>query len=184
MVRLRAAVLLSIALSCVPWVLEARACAADQGITGKMLLLKASQKLTVLSKDSSIDITGADPVGGSDSSITFDDGTHTATLSLPASDWSTNGSHTVFQYENASAPSGPSIVKIAKVKSGLLKVTGKGLPIPVPNGPATINVVLSLDGGTNAYCMTFAGGGDGTKFLVKDSAAGTCTQAATPTPTV
>src|SRR5262249_474032 len=127
MVRFRAAVSLSIALSCAPWALAVRARAADQGITGKMLLLKASQKVSVLSKDSSIDVMGADPVGGSDSSITFDDGTHTATLSLPASNWSTNGSHTVFQYKNASAPSGPSMVNVAKVKSGLLKVTGKGL---------------------------------------------------------
>jgi predicted esterase len=184
MVRFRAAVSLSIALSCAPWALAARARAADQGITGKMLLLKASQKVSVLSKDSSIDVMGADPVGGSNSSITFDDGTHMATLSLPASNWSTNGSRSVFQYKNASAPSGPSIVKIAKVKSGLLKVTGNGLPIPVPNGSATINVVLKLDGGANTYCMTFAGTGDGTKFAVKDSPAGACAPAATPTPTV
>jgi acetyl esterase/lipase len=74
-------------------------------------------------------------------------------------------------------------VKIAKVKAGLLKVVAKGSAVPVPNGPATINVVLSLDGGTNLYCMRFTGTGDGAKFLVKDSAAGICPSAATATPT-
>jgi hypothetical protein len=52
----------------------------------------------------------------------------------------------------------------------------------VPNGAASINVVLSLDGGTNTYCMTFSGTGDGTKFLVKDATAGTCA-APPPAPT-
>ena len=56
----------------------------------------------------------------------------------------------------------------------MLKAVGKGAPIEVPNGPATIDVVFSLDGGTNTYCMTFAGTGDGNKFLVKDAPAGTC----------
>jgi acetyl esterase/lipase len=174
---------LVIALSCALWALAPQARAADQGITGKKLLLKGTPKLVLLSTDPSINIIGSDPLGGSDSSITFDDGTNAATLSLPASNWSTNSSGTLFKYKNTSAPSGPSVVKIAKLKSGLLKVIAKGLPVPVPNGPGTINVVLSLDGGTNSYCMTFAGTGDGAKFLVKDSAAGICAPTATPTPT-
>ena len=174
----------AVALSCALWAVTPQARAADQGITGKKLLLKGTSKLVLLSKDPSINIMGSDPVGGSDSSITFDDGTNTATLSLPASNWSTNGSGTLFKYKNTSAPSGPSVVKIAKVKAGLLKVVAKGLPVPIPNGPGTINVILSLDGGTNAYCMTFTGTGDGAKFLVKDSAAGICPATATPTPTV
>jgi acetyl esterase/lipase len=94
----------------------------------------------------------------------------------------TNGSGTLFKYKNTSAPGGPSVVKIATVKAGLLKVVAKGLPVPVPNGPGTIDVVLSLDGGTNTYCMTFTGTGDGAKFLVKNSAAGICPATGTPTP--
>ena len=157
--------------------------ADDLGITGKKLLLKSTPQLVLLSKDPSISIMGSDPVGGSNSSVTFDDGANTATFTLPASHWSTNGSGTIFRYKNTSAPSGPSMVKIAKVKSGLLKVVAKGLPVPVPDGPATINVVLSLDGGTNTYCMTFAGSGDGAKFLAKEAAAGTCAPTPSPTPT-
>ena len=183
MARVRLAALLAVALSCALWALTSHAGAANQGITGKKLLLKGTTKLVMLSKDPGISIAGSDPVGGSDSSITFDDGTHTATLSLPASNWSTNGSASKLKYKNTAAPSGPSIVRIAEVKPGLLKVVAKGSAVPVPNGPGTIHVVLSLDGGTNTYCMTFTGSGDGTKFLVQDSAAGVCPVPPTPTST-
>jgi hypothetical protein len=113
-------------------------------------------------------------VGGSDSSITFDDGGGPASVAAPKMLWSANGSGTLFKYKNADAPAGPSILKVAKVAGGLLKAVGKGTPIAVPNGPASIDVVFTLDGGTNRYCMTFAGTGDGSKFLVKEAAAGTC----------
>jgi acetyl esterase/lipase len=157
--------------------------AAEQGITGKKLLLKDTPKLILLSKDPGISIAGSVPNDGTDSSITFDDGTNSATLALPWGYWSSNSSGTLFSYKNVSAPAGPSAVKIIKLKSGLLKVLAKGLPIPVPNGAATISVVLDLDGGTNKYCMAFAGTGDGTKFLVKDAGPGACPPTPTPTAT-
>jgi predicted esterase len=181
---------LVVVLSCALWAAAPQVRAADQGVTGKKLLLKSAPQLVLLSKDATISTTGSDPVGGSDSSITFDDGTNSATLALPSGNWTANGAGTAFNYRNSSAPAGPSAVKVAKVKPGLLKVVAKGLPVPVPNGPKTINVVLSLDGGTNKYCMKFTGTGDGSKFLVKDATAGTCsgptataTPTATPTPT-
>jgi hypothetical protein len=97
------------------------------------------------------------------------------TFNMPKTNWSANGSGTLFKYKNTSAPLGPGPVKIAKLKSGLLKMVSKGiLPVPVPNGPGTIDIALSLDGGTNTYCMTFSGTGDGNKFLVKDATAGSC----------
>lgn len=148
--------------------------ASNQNLTGKKLLLKSTPKIVLISKDPSINISGSDPIGGSDSSVSFDDGSGPVTFSLPKSGWSTNGSTTLFKYKNALAPAGPSAVKIAKVKSGLLKVVAKGLPFAVPNGPATIDIVLRLDGGTNLYCMRFSGTGDGGKFLVRDAVAGTC----------
>lgn len=148
--------------------------AADQGITGKKLLLKSTPKLVLLSKDAGISIAGSDPIGGADSSITFDDGSGPVTFSLPKTLWKTNGSGTLFKYKNASAPGGPSVVKVAKIKPGLLKVVAKGLPFAVPNGAQSIDVVLSLDGGTNTYCMTFSGTGDGSKLLVKDAPTGAC----------
>ena len=152
--------------------------AANQGITGKKLLLKSS-KFVLLSKDPSITIAGSDAVGGSDSSVSFDMGGGPVPLALPKTLWGANGAGTLFKYKNPDAPSGPSVVKVAKVAGGLLKAVGKGAPFAVPNGAATINVVLSLDAGTNTYCMTFTGTGDGNKFLVKDAAAGTCPAACT-----
>jgi len=147
--------------------------ATDQGITGKKLLLKSS-KFVLLSKDPSIGIAGSDPVGGADSSISFSNGGAPVSLALPATLWSANGGATVFKYKNHDAPSGPSVVKVSKVAGGLLKAVGKGASLTVPNGAASINVVFSLDGGNNTYCMTFSGTGDGNKFLVKDAPAGTC----------
>ena len=39
-------------------------------------------------------------------------------------------------------------MKITKVeKAGLLKMVAKGVPFAVPNGAASIDVVVSLDGG-------------------------------------
>ncbi len=149
--------------------LASSANAADQALTGKKLLLKSTPKVVLISKDASISIAGSDPLGGADSSISFDDGSGPVTFNLPTTLWSTNNSGTSFTYKNADAPGGPSAVKIAKVKPGLLKVDVRGLPFAVPNGAARIAVVLSLDGGTNTYCMTFAGTGDGNKFLVKDA---------------
>jgi hypothetical protein len=154
--------------------------AAEQGVTGKKLLLKSAPKLVLVSKDPNISNAGSDPVGGADSSVSFDAGGGPVTFSLPKTLWSSSGE--VFKYKNQTAPGGPSPVKVAKVKPGLLKVVAKGLPFPVPSGAASIDVVLSLDGGTNTYCMTFSGSGDGTKFLVKDAPAGSCSSPA-PTPT-
>ena len=148
--------------------------ASNQGITGKKLLLKSTPKIVLLSKDGAISIAGSDPVNGADSSISFDVGGGPVTFALPKNLWSANGSGTLFKYKNAAAPSGPSVVKIAKVKAGLLKVVAKGVPFAVPNGAATINIVLSLDGGTNTYCLRFSGTGDGNTFLVKDAPAGAC----------
>jgi hypothetical protein len=145
----------------------------DQGITGKKLLLKSS-KFVLLSKDPGITHAGSNPVGAADSSITFDDGSGPVTVALPANLWTVNTAATLFKYKNPDAPAGPSLAKSAKVKSGLLKAVGKGAPVAVPNGPASIDVVFTLDGGTNKYCMTFTGTGDGTKFLVKDASAGMC----------
>jgi hypothetical protein len=155
--------------------------AVDQGVTGKKLLIK-SGKLVLISKDPSIGVAGSDPVDGSDSSITFDQGGGVVPFSLPKTLWGASGSGAIFKYKNGAAPGGPSPVKVAKLKAGLLKVVAKGSPFAVPAGAATIAVVFSLDGGTNTYCMTFSGVGDGRKFLVKGAAAGTCAPPPTPTP--
>lgn len=63
----------------------------------------------LLSKDPSISIAGSDAVGGSESTITFDDGSGPISLALPAMLWSANGAATVFKYKKptvADAPEG------------------------------------------------------------------------------
>ena len=102
------------------------------------------------------------------------DGVDTATFLLPCINWSDHGSGT-YRYRNPSAPGGPSAVKAAKVKSGYLKVIGKGLGgMPVPNGDATIDVVLNLDGISRRFCMSFTSTGDGSRFVARDAPAGSC----------
>lgn len=161
--------------------------AVEQGVTGKKLLLKGTTKLVLLSKDASVSIAGSDPTtGGGDSSISFalDNGAP-VTFALPEGAWTKNGTDTVFKYKNSAAPAGPSPVKVAKVQPGVIKIVAKGVPFAVPKGAATVHAVLSLDGGSNVYCMTFDGSGDGSKFLVLNATAGSCPSAApTSTPTI
>jgi len=151
--------------------------AADQGIAGKKLQMKDPSKVLVLSKDATISVTGSDPANGGDSSITFSDGTitNTVTYALPQTGWSANKAGTRFKYGNDAAPSGPSPIKRVKISDGKLKVSGNALPFAVPNGMEWVLVVLSLDGGTNKYCMAFPGNGDGTKYAAKDGPAQSCT---------
>lgn len=164
----------------VPWVLSlclllatGSANAANQGITGKKLLLKGASKFVLLSKDASIHVSGSPACPAADSSLAFDDGVHAHTFALPCANWSDSG--TVARYKNSSAPSGPSEVRVAKDKAGLVEVIGKGLGgFPVPDGAATIDVVLNLGGTTERYCMSFSGVGDGSRFLVKNAPTGTC----------
>jgi hypothetical protein len=110
MPHVRSSGLVAVALSCALAALAVQARAADQGIAGRKLLLRSTPKLVLLAKDPGISLMGSDPVGGADSSITFDDGVNAVTVSLPASHWRTNGSATVFSYRNSAAPDGPSAV--------------------------------------------------------------------------
>lgn len=152
------------------------AIALDAPITGKRLLLKSTPKLVLLAKDAAIDITGLDPrCPAPDSSLTMDDGVNTATLVLPCGNWIANSVETLYSFRNPSAPAGPSVVKLAKVRAGYFKVVGSDLGgLPIPNGAATIDVVLNLAGITRRYCMTFTGTGDGSKLVTKDAPAGSC----------
>jgi hypothetical protein len=159
-----------------PWILSAclllstgTANAADRGIPGKKLLLKET-RFVLLSKDASIAVSSSPPCPAADSSLTFDDGVHSHTFALPCTNWSDGG--TVARYKNSSAPGGPSEVQVARTKTGLFEVVGKGLGgFPVPSGVATIAVVLNLAGTVDRYCMSFSGVGDGSKFIVNDAAA-------------
>lgn len=162
--------------------------AADQGVTGKKLLLKSNPKMVLLSKDalvvpgangSSADPRCAPDGSGLGGSVKLDDGTNSVTLSMPCANWNANGSDSLYKYKDSSG-----VPKTAKLKAGLLKVgspAGMG-GFSVPNGAATVNVEVTV--GTDKYCMSFTGTGDGSKFVVKDASAGSCLPPATATETV
>ena len=145
--------------------------ALDQPVAGRKLWLKTTPKFILLSKDAAIDVGGANPrCSGAESSLVIGG----VTFLLPCANWTANGSGT-FKYRNPDAPAGASAVKIVRIKNGQLKVIGKGLGgLVVPNGEATIDVVLNLDGITHRYCMSFPGEGDGVGFVAKDAPAGSC----------
>lgn len=146
--------------------------AASQGVAGKKLLLHRT-RFVLLSKDTSVHMSGSPTCPAADSSLTFDDGVHTHTFALPCANWSDSG--TGARYKNAAAPGGPSEVRTAKIKSGLFEVIGNGLGgFPVPNGVATITVELNLAGTVERFCLSFGGVGDGNRFLVRNAPAGTC----------
>lgn len=157
--------------------------AADQGVSGKKLLLRSSGRLVLISRDPGLSILGSNPTGGSDSSISFDRGDGPVTYALPRSLWTSNLPQTLYRYRNVAAPAGPSPVRAVKVRNGLLRVVSKAIPFPVPAGPASIDVRFDLDGGSNSYCMTFAAVGDGTRFVARDVPAATCPPLPTPTAT-
>lgn len=152
------------------------AAALDQPLLGRKLILRSTPRFVLTSKDASIDATGSDPpCAGADSVLVLDDGITTATFLLPCENWRDNSSGTVFKYRNLSAPLGASAVQTIKIKDGHLKIISRGLGgLAVPNGNAVINAMLSLDGITHRYCMSFDGTGDGTRFVARDAPAGGC----------
>ncbi len=163
--------------------------AADQAVSGKKLLLKSNPKMVLLSKDGLVAAgangSSADPRcvpdggGGLGGSVKLDDGTNSVTMSMPCANWSTNGGGTLYKYKDTAG-----VPKIAKIKAGLLKVVSPAgmAGFPVPSGATSVYVEVQV--GSDKYCMTFTGTGDGNKFLVKDAAASACgAPTATPTPT-
>jgi hypothetical protein len=153
--------------------------AADHGITAKKLLLKSKPKMVLLSKDTAV-VPGASgsasdprcvPDGsGSGASVKLSDGINSVMLNMPCANWSANGAGTLYKYKDATGTP-----KVGKLKGGLLIVISPGMgTLPVPNGNATIIAQVTV--GTDRYCMAFTGTGDGDKFLVKDTAAGSCPQ--------
>lgn len=166
-------------LRAVPWVLSVcvllsagSATASSQGIAGTLTLQRTSG-FVLQSRDATIHAPASPMCPAADSSITLDDGVHTHTFLLPCANWTDRG--TVAVYRNSSAPGGPSEVRMARNKAGILNVIGRGLGgFPIPTGTATINVLFDLGGANERYCMSFSGVGDGKKFRVRNAPAGTC----------
>src|SRR5215468_2644655 len=138
--------------------------ATEQRIIGKKLLLKKT-KFVVLSKDPSITSAGIDLVGGGDSTVSFNDGSGSVGVVLPATRWRAAG--TGFKYKDSGVSELVPTVKVAKLADGLLKAVGTFSPVVIPNGPASIDVAFSFAGGAKIYHLTFIGSGDGVKYVTK-----------------
>src|SRR5215468_2472623 len=138
--------------------------ATEQRIIGKKLLLKKT-KFVVLSKDPSITSAGIDPVGGGDSTVSFNDGSGSVGVVLPATRWRAAG--TGFKYKDSGVSELVPTVKVAKLADGLLKAVGTFSPVVIPNGPASIDVAFSFAGGAKIYHLTFIGSGDGVKYVTR-----------------
>jgi hypothetical protein len=86
--------------------------------------------------------------GNSSESFTFD---------LPADHWTRNTSATTYRYRNTQAPSGPSAVKMTRIRNGsLLKVSAKATGITL-NEASQGSIELLFTSGTRRYCATFGG---------------------------
>ena len=93
-------------------------------------------------------------------------------LDLPGTLWSANRAGNCVQVQEPRCARRPLGCQGRQGRtSGLLKVVGKGAPIAVPNGPASIDVVVSVDSGARTYHLTFIGTGDGGGLPVQGGAA-------------
>jgi len=180
-------VLLAVILAASTVMVANGAIAADQAITGTKLILQPG-KVVLVAKDPAIATAGVNPIDGDNSSVSFDVGAGPVAFAMPTSLWTANKSGTVFKYKNASAPNGPSPVKVSKVKDGMFKVVAKALPFPTPSGMATVSVVFSF-GGAQTYHLTFIQVPGGIKFVEVSPTptpvppnTGTATGTATSTP--
>ena len=136
--------------------------ASDLLLTGKLLDMRdknGDQSLKwIVSDPAAVLPSGGDAPTVSGASLLVLNPTteESATFILPASNWSVNGAGTAYKFLNPSAPSGPSQVKIARMKSGKLKVSARATGITLDETQqGSIGIVLGS--GTIQYCTLFGG---------------------------
>ncbi len=136
--------------------------AADLLLAGKMLDVRdegGDQRLTWIVADPAATLPAGDDrptVAGASLLILNPTTNESATFILPASNWSENAAATAYRFRNPSAPSGPSQVKIARMKNGKLKVSARASGISLDEAQqGSIGVVLGS--GTIQYCTLFGG---------------------------
>jgi hypothetical protein len=113
-------------------------------------LATGKSKAVWVSKDPSPPLPATSPlVGGATLTVTGIAGP--AATFLPAADWHTNFSGTVYKYVNKLAPGGSSAVKVVVLKSAVLKVVVKDSRLPLIE-PAQGTVSVTLDVGDDRYC--------------------------------
>jgi hypothetical protein len=159
------------------------AVAEDFAITGKKLVMAQTPSRAVLVFISR-DVIRAPLPGGPDdprvtgASLRVTSGTaETALFDLPAANWTANSSGTVFAYKNLQAPSGPSAVKVARIKNGsLIKITAKSTGITLDEASQG-SIDLVLTSGADRFCARFGGQiirDEPGRFIAKSSPAAAC----------
>ena len=86
--------------------------ATDHGITGKHLILKAS-KFALVSRDANAHASGSPVCPAADSSLTFADGVHTQTFTLPCANWSDRGRLATYIAPNPQIAL-PSVIRLGR----------------------------------------------------------------------
>jgi hypothetical protein len=146
--------------------------ATDHGITGKRLALRPS-RFVIVSRDPAAGMTSVPGCPAEDSALMFSDGAHTRTFALSCAKWRRIGG--TFTYRDLAAVAGPVQVQIGANGVGRLRATGHGLGgFPIPSGPATITVLLTIGGHSERYCIAFTGNGTGRALLARNAPAAAC----------
>ena len=192
----------SVSLVVIGWALLAAVPAvADQLLAGKRLTIRTPpggpNRVVHLARDTGLVVgnaggtgdpqcTGSGGGGASSLRIVASGGADDVVIPLPCAGWSTNTSNTLYRYRDASG----ATCRLVLVKHhALVKAacTGPQMATDVAAGMAPVAIQTTLN--TERYCMAFGGtivadGGDGLKFVARDSSApASCPATSTTTST-
>ncbi len=170
---------------------EPSLCFFDTAVAGRKLILKRSasgeEKLVLVLKDPALPFpaigSADDPANGTPGGLTLELlslGEGSASIAVPPGEsdppgWKVRDGNTDFyRYKNRDAPTGPTVIKTAKLKQGkLVKIVGKdtGLPLSRAQGVLAVRVTT----GKIRTCAVFSGAAvvrdeDGV-FIAKNSVA-------------
>jgi hypothetical protein len=142
----------------------APALAADQLVTGKIIIVKPNTLAKVISKGTFTLPTGGDvptTAGGSLLIRDLGDPMNANTYSLPSGNWKGLGNPAGdkgYKYKGAGTPTDPCTVVLIKtnIVKAVCKGTGVTIDTPVAAPPAEVAVNLSSGPGTS-YCAEFGG---------------------------
>jgi hypothetical protein len=146
----------------------------DRPISGAKLTLSISssgkQKAAFVSKDPNllfpVPASGNDPSGAGATVDLFSKNEGEASFNLPATNWTRNGSGTVYKFSNKLAPGGPSSVKITVIKKGKgIKLSGKATGLPLTGSQGSVGIRIRT--GFERNCALFA---SSNSLIVKDEA--------------
>jgi len=156
--------------------------AADNLISGKILIIKSGKLAKVLSKGT-FSLPGGAPTITGGSLLVEDQGnpSNSDTYSLPAAGWKGLGNppgSNGYKYKGAGTPTDPC--KVVLIKTNIVKAVCKGSGVTVAT-PVAGAVATNLSAGGDSYCTEFGGTEvKNTTALVKRKDANAPTACASP----